>query len=70
LATHPICDIQSTDSTASQAGDSHGKLLNDVMQEISAGLEGMSASDRTHAIAQIHSIAENVRNRQAQSADR
>ena len=48
-----------------QSGDSREELLKDVMCEIGIGLEGMCTSERTHAIAKIHSIAENVRKRQA-----
>jgi hypothetical protein len=47
------------------SGDSREKLLKDVMREIGIGLEGMNPSERTRAIAEIHSIAENVRKRQA-----
>lgn len=67
MATHPIYDYGKTDAAASQMGDSHEKLLNDVMREISVGLERMPTTKRTRAIAKIHSIAENVRNHQAQS---
>jgi hypothetical protein len=70
VATHPIYDYGKTDATASRTGDSHEKLLNDVMREVSVGLEKMPATKRTRAIAKIHSIAENVRNRQAQSTGR
>ena len=70
MATHPICDFVRTDAGTSQAGDSHEKLLNDVMREVSAGLEKMPATKRTRATAKIHSIAENVRKRQAQPAGR
>jgi hypothetical protein len=70
MATHPIYDYGKTDVAASRDGDSHDKLLNDVMREVSAGLEKMPATKRSRAIAKIHSIAENVRSRQAQSAGR
>ena len=49
----------------SQSGDSREKLLKDVMREIGIGLEGMSPTERTRAITDIHSIAENVQKRQA-----
>jgi hypothetical protein len=48
-----------------QSGDSRENLLKDVMHEIGIGLEGMNPSERNSAIAEIHSIAENVRKRQA-----
>jgi hypothetical protein len=35
------------------------------MREIGIGLEGMSPTERTRAITDIHSIAENVQKRQA-----
>ena len=68
VATHPIYDFDRTSAVASCAGDSHEKLLDDIMHEVSAGLEGMPTIQRTRAIVKIHSIAEDVRNRQAKSA--
>ena len=70
MATHPIYDYGKTGAATSRTGDSHEKLLNDVMREVSVELENMPATKRTRAIAKIHSIAENVRNRQVQSAGR
>jgi hypothetical protein len=52
-------------ATASQSKDSYEKLLNDVMSEVNAGLDKMSSDQRVRAIAEIHTIAENVRTRQA-----
>jgi hypothetical protein len=68
-ATRP--DIRRTHSVkaatkSAPSGDSREKLLKDVMREIGVGLEGMSSPDRLRAIAEIHSIAENVRTRQAE----
>ena len=50
--------------------DSRETLLNDVMREMNAGLDGMKSTDRKRAIADIHAIAENVRKRQAKSTGR
>jgi hypothetical protein len=67
-ATRPR--IRSTNSLKAPArispsGDSREKLLKDVMREIGVGLEGMSPTERAHALADIHSIAENVQKHQA-----
>jgi hypothetical protein len=50
--------------------DSREQLLEDVLTEVNANLDRMSADDRSRAVKAIHSIAESVRSRQAQSGDR
>jgi len=50
--------------------DSFEDLLADVMGELNEALSAMSSDDRSHAVAEIHTIAEGVRLRQGQSAGR
>jgi hypothetical protein len=64
--THPLkAAVRTQAAGISQSGDSREKLLQDVMHEIGIGLDGMNSSERAGAMAEIHSIAENVRKRQA-----
>ena len=67
-ATRPILRKTGSMKTAvkvAHSGDSRETLLKDVMREINAGLDGMLPGDRKRAITGIHTIAENVRKRQA-----
>jgi hypothetical protein len=50
------------------AGDSYEKLLADTLSLMDDGLSKMSPAERTKAIADIHAIAEGIRNREVQSA--
>ncbi len=65
MATHAIPAQESDATEKPGAADSYDSLLSDVMSEMTVGLAKMSPQDREEAIAEIHTIAKNVRKRQA-----
>lgn len=65
MATHAIPARESTPTEKPGAADSYESLLADVMSEMTEGLSKMSRQEREEANEEIHTIAENVRKRQA-----
>ena len=67
MATHPLAEREPLSEPTS---DSYQELLADVMKEIDDGLSMMPEDERIKAVADIHTIAEDVRLRQARSSGR
>jgi hypothetical protein len=66
MATHYMPEDQINKTAKPQSGDSREKLLADVMEEINSGLSKMTPKNRSKAVAEIHAIADGVRQRQGQ----
>jgi hypothetical protein len=65
MATHAIPAQESTAAAKPGIADSYDSLLADVMCEMTPELSKMPRQERDEAVGEIHTIAENVRKRQA-----
>lgn len=66
----PVTAKKKPRSPASNPKDSHNLFLADVMKAVNNSLSQMPEKDRAGAVAEIHTIAEAVRMRQARSTGR